>query len=97
MLRKIVLGLVVVVAALYFWNASWRVAMPAGEMQLIAHRGVHQTFDREGLQNDTCTAERIAPRACGRSDSARGGLPVTSSNTRSPCAIACSSPRSSRS
>lgn len=30
-------------------------------MQLIAHRGVHQTFSRVGLENDTCTAERIAP------------------------------------
>ena len=29
--------------------------------QLIAHRGVHQNFSREGLTNDTCTAERIFP------------------------------------
>ena len=28
---------------------------------LIAHRGLGQTFSREGLQNDTCTAERIFP------------------------------------
>lgn len=28
---------------------------------LIAHRGVAQDFDREGLANDTCTAERLLP------------------------------------
>lgn len=61
MLRRIVIGLVVVVAAVYFWNASWRVAPPPDELQLIAHRGVHQNFSREGLDNDTCTAERIEP------------------------------------
>lgn len=59
MLRKILIGLVILVAAVYFWNASWRVAPPPGEVRLIAHRGVHQTFSREGLDNDTCTAERI--------------------------------------
>lgn len=61
MLRKILIGLAVVAAAVYVWNASWRVASPEGEIQLIAHRGVHQTFSREGLTGDTCTAERIFP------------------------------------
>jgi glycerophosphoryl diester phosphodiesterase len=61
MLRKVLIGLAILIAVVYFWNASWRVAPPPGEMQLIAHRGVHQTFDREGLANDTCTAERIFP------------------------------------
>jgi glycerophosphoryl diester phosphodiesterase len=28
---------------------------------LIAHRGVHQTFSKEGVGNDTCTADRIYP------------------------------------
>jgi len=49
-------------AALYVFNASWRVAPPdAGSLRLIAHRGVHQTYHREGLKNDTCTARRIDP------------------------------------
>ena len=61
MLRKILIGLAVVVAAVYLWNASWRVAPPEGEVQFIAHRGVHQTFSREGLTGETCTAERIFP------------------------------------
>src|SRR5690606_8815876 len=61
MLRKILIGLAIFVAVVYVWNASWRVAPPAGETRIIAHRGVHQTFSREGLTNDTCTAERIHP------------------------------------
>lgn len=44
------------------FNASWRVpALPKPVVELIAHRGVHQTFDREGLENASCTAERIYP------------------------------------
>jgi glycerophosphoryl diester phosphodiesterase len=61
MLRKILIAFAIFIAAIYFWNASWRAAAPSGEVRLIAHRGVHQTFDREGLDNDTCTAERIFP------------------------------------
>lgn len=53
-----------VVAGIYVYNASWRVPMPEGEgLRLIAHRGVHQTFSRADLENDTCTAERIYPPA----------------------------------
>ena len=51
-------------AAIYIFNAGWRVG-PAddAELRLIAHRGVHQTFHRNDLDSDTCTAERIdAPR-----------------------------------
>jgi glycerophosphoryl diester phosphodiesterase len=59
MLRKILLGLAALAAAVYIWNASWRVAPPDGGVELIAHRGVHQTFNRANLGNDTCTAERI--------------------------------------
>ena len=51
----------VLIAAIYVWNASWRAALPEGQVRLIAHRGVHQTFARDGLDNDTCTAERILP------------------------------------
>ncbi|MBJ3783950.1 glycerophosphodiester phosphodiesterase family protein [Devosia sediminis] len=55
-------GLVAVglVAVVYFYNAGWRVGPQAdASVQLIAHRGVHQTYHRENLDNDTCTAERI--------------------------------------
>jgi len=60
-LRRILIGLVVVGGAIYLFNASWRVAAPAGEVQLIAHRGVHQTFSRADLDSETCTAERLDP------------------------------------
>lgn len=61
MLRKILIGFAIFAAAVYFWNASWRVAPPAGEVQIIAHRGVHQNFERAGLTSDACTATRILP------------------------------------
>ncbi|WP_274628383.1 glycerophosphodiester phosphodiesterase family protein [Arvimicrobium flavum] len=59
-MRKILIVFAAIVAAVYVWNASWRVSPPANaSVRLIAHRGVHQTYSREGLTNDTCTAERI--------------------------------------
>lgn len=60
-MRKFAVGAVVVIAAIYFWNASWLATAPDGGPRLIAHRGVHQTFHREGLDDETCTAERIYP------------------------------------
>ncbi|AKR56175.1 Glycerophosphoryl diester phosphodiesterase [Devosia sp. H5989] len=60
MLRKILIGLAVFIALVFVWNASWRVTPPAdAKVALIAHRGVHQTFDNNGLGNDGCSAERI--------------------------------------
>jgi len=51
-----------VAAALYLWNASWIAGAPDDpQIRLIAHRGVHQTYSRDGLTNETCTAERIFP------------------------------------
>ncbi|HEV7434973.1 MAG TPA: glycerophosphodiester phosphodiesterase family protein [Pseudorhizobium sp.] len=48
--------------ALWAWNSALLVNAPdAGRAKLISHRGVHQTFSSEDLQNDTCTAERIHP------------------------------------
>lgn len=62
--QKILLAALAAVVTLYVFNASWRVSPPeAGELRLIAHRGVHQTYHREGLKNDTCTAQRIHPPA----------------------------------
>ncbi|MDO3385852.1 glycerophosphodiester phosphodiesterase family protein [Gilvimarinus sp. SDUM040013] len=43
----------------YVFNASWRATPESGGPKLLSHRGVHQTYHREGLTNDTCTAERI--------------------------------------
>ncbi|MFZ2099010.1 MAG: glycerophosphodiester phosphodiesterase family protein [Oricola sp.] len=61
-MRKTLIAIAVIIGALYLWNASWIAGAPDNpQVRLIAHRGVHQTFDRTGLTNDTCTAERILP------------------------------------
>jgi glycerophosphoryl diester phosphodiesterase len=46
-------------ALLYVCNASWLAPSLSGSLQLLAHRGVHQDFDRRGLTSDGCTATRI--------------------------------------
>lgn len=53
------LGLGMCLAALYIANASWIVAVPDGEVSLLAHRGVHQTYHRKDLTKKICTAARI--------------------------------------
>ncbi len=60
--HSIPIGLGIAIAAVWVFNASWRAAPPHGaKARLIAHRGVHQTYHREGLERDTCTAQRIDP------------------------------------
>ncbi|WP_439342877.1 glycerophosphodiester phosphodiesterase family protein [Vacuolonema iberomarrocanum] len=51
----------VFVLFVYLNNASFWVAPIGSAPVLIAHRGLSQDFDREGLTNDTCTAERMLP------------------------------------
>lgn len=61
-MKKLAAVVLLAVIAIYLLNASWLVGAPAdASARLIAHRGVHHTFDRTGLENDTCTAERIFP------------------------------------
>lgn len=53
-------GLAVAALLLFAGNQSRWVAPPdAKKPFLLAHRGVHQTFDVKELDNDTCTAGRI--------------------------------------
>lgn len=59
MLGRIIGAAAVFAAIVYVMNASWLAPKPEGGPMLIAHRGVHQTYSREGLEIDTCTAERI--------------------------------------
>ena len=61
MLKRISALLVVVAAIVFLFNASFLSDAPEDELKILSHRGVHQTFYREGLTNDTCTAERIHP------------------------------------
>lgn len=58
---KCLIGLGLVITGLYLGNASWIMGPPEGEMSVLSHRGVHQTYHRRGLNNETCTAERIDP------------------------------------
>lgn len=42
-------------------NASWWADPPPGVIRLIAHRGVAQLYDHQGIGRDSCTATRIEP------------------------------------
>lgn len=61
-MKRALLVVAILVGAIYIWNASWLARAPAStELRLVAHRGIHQTFHREGLTGETCTASRIHP------------------------------------
>jgi glycerophosphoryl diester phosphodiesterase len=44
---------------MYLNNAAWLTSAPEGGTILLAHRGLAQTFNLDGVTNDTCTATRI--------------------------------------
>ena len=48
-------------AVLFLLNTSALAPKPGGKPLIIAHRGLGQTFHREELTGETCTAERIYP------------------------------------
>jgi glycerophosphoryl diester phosphodiesterase len=56
----IVLAILVSVCATWLANASGWSSYRA-KTTVLAHRGLHQTYSREDLERDTCTANRIAP------------------------------------
>src|ERR1044071_8049905 len=65
-MRKLALGilagLVAIVLAIILYNASWFEGPDGdGHIKLLAHRGVHQTFNHANLESDTCTATLINP------------------------------------
>ena len=53
---RLPLGLLIVF--IYLNNAAW-FRSADGDLRLLAHRGVHQNYSKEGLLNDSCTASRI--------------------------------------
>lgn len=62
MRRRIVLATLLAFAGVvYLLNASWLAPQPAGKPVLLAHRGVHQNFHRDGLTAQSCTATMIYP------------------------------------
>lgn len=49
-----------IVGAIWAWNSSLLATPPPkAQAKLLSHRGVHQTFHRHDLTNQTCTAARI--------------------------------------
>jgi glycerophosphoryl diester phosphodiesterase len=58
-LRTAAIAVAVLAAAVTLNNTSLFTAPPAGGPQLLAHRGLAQTFDSDGVTSDTCTAARI--------------------------------------
>lgn len=60
MLRKFLIGLALFVFVVWALNTSLFTGPPEdGETRLLSHRGVHQTYSRENLGRDDCTATRI--------------------------------------
>ncbi|MEO0534764.1 MAG: glycerophosphodiester phosphodiesterase family protein [Cyanobacteria bacterium P01_A01_bin.123] len=59
--RLIAVAIAALGLCLYLNNASFLAAPIGAEPILVAHRGLSQDFDREGLNNDTCTATRMLP------------------------------------
>lgn len=48
--------------SLWAWNSSLLAPVPENaSTKLLSHRGVHQTFSRDGLTSEACTATRIYP------------------------------------
>ncbi|MCO6178059.1 glycerophosphodiester phosphodiesterase family protein [Ciceribacter sp. RN22] len=62
MIRIALIASTAVIALLWGVNTSLFSRFPEREApRLLAHRGQHQMFDREGLTAETCTAGRIRP------------------------------------
>ncbi|MBM7702847.1 glycerophosphodiester phosphodiesterase family protein [Metabacillus iocasae] len=57
--KKVIVGLMLVIGLVYLNNTTLLASPTSQEPELLAHRGLAQTFHRENLENDTCTAERI--------------------------------------
>ncbi|CAM4441593.1 glycerophosphoryl diester phosphodiesterase [Paenibacillus endophyticus] len=53
------IALAMLIVLIYVNNNSWFGSNRDGDPSLLAHRGLAQTFSMEGIENDTCTAERI--------------------------------------
>ena len=64
-MKRVLATLTVIAAALYLGNNSRFVEAPGERPYLIAHRGVHQQFDRTRLTGQTCTAARMVPSGHG--------------------------------
>lgn len=57
---KFLLLVALAIGALAIWNGSFWSGF-RGPTLILAHRGLAQTYHRQGLTNETCTASRIDP------------------------------------
>lgn len=53
------IGMLLLIVFMFFNNTSLFLDNENNEPKLLAHRGVHQTFSKEGIEWDSCTAEKI--------------------------------------
>jgi glycerophosphoryl diester phosphodiesterase len=60
-LAQVAVGLALILSPVLVYNSSALAPAPTARPLLIAHRGLGQTFSRDGLTGDTCTATRIFP------------------------------------
>jgi glycerophosphoryl diester phosphodiesterase len=54
-------GIAVLAVFMFLNNTTWLVFERPNGPSLLAHRGLAQTFDTDGLERDTCTATRVRP------------------------------------
>lgn len=52
-------GICLFLSGMYFFNASWLATAHPENREILAHRGLHQTYDPTGIENETCTADRM--------------------------------------
>ncbi len=61
LLRRLLPALLLFAAAIFLINTDLFAPSPAGPPTFIAHRGLGQSFSRDGLTGETCTAARMLP------------------------------------
>ena len=59
--RLLALFALALATAVFMLNTNLLAPQPLARPLIIAHRGLGQTFHREGITGQTCTAERIFP------------------------------------
>lgn len=60
-LRYVLIALILFASFVFLNNTSIFSYAREGKPTLLAHRGVAQRFDSQGITNDTCTAQRLIP------------------------------------
>ena len=63
-------------------NASWLASPPFGRPTVIAQRGLHQVYGREGGDDGTCTARHIPPPSHVFIDNTLPSIAAASSSSR---------------